>query len=643
MSTEFCVCLSRVSSPGESEDEEMNTTARNAVNAASANHNDMTKVQHLKVDLPPCYHVDGKDLDRFSLWKARLELAVKAFTDAQTQDLATILPTSLKEALAIACKWERAQKVLRLASLPPLNQKTILSPSPTLPSESSSAIVSTKTTSHGDVSSELVTAEKQLLYSLVTIDGVIGGSVLLPCASNKHEHNLQDIDVLWRYNASMNVFTKVKVYSQITVDGVVGRSVFLPCASHINEYKLQDVNVHWRYNASMHVYDKLKARCLEAMRSLPTLAPNIYREFKDGKFTVRQTKGRFSGVWTDMALEKTYNRDAKTKLFTGIIQQPAAMEKYLKVVSEQTKAMAHLEAYDTEHHEDKGSQGAKGGVRKLTDVINIQMVNLFTSEEQDLIKISTGHKATCDDLICAQEKGLEALAAARRTDSDKIAQIKHSTFAAKPKKSMSMAFKAKKVYEEESAVVRSNFHELQGKYLRQLLGNLPNKFDCIHFVGDRYDFSPAESLKGFIHNPLNKDNLLNYTGETWAAQNKSLPTEGCTLILGGIFCDPCRTVLLSADCQVELPELSCEKHDEADTRMFAHIGYSVQPLHHKRAVVVATDRDVIMMCMYYITHMDELQELWVNTIDIFLPVLDSAPNQRKQKRQEEEINQKKRT
>ena len=88
----------------------------------------------------------------------------------------------------------------------------------------------------------------------------------------------------------------------------------------------------------------------------------------------------------------------------------------------------------------------------------------------------------------------------------------------------------------------STFHELQGKYLRQLLGILPDKCDCIHFVGDRY-VSPAESLKGeerekrmktcpskmkkykphdtlpipewkgFIHNPLNKANLLNYMGD----------------------------------------------------------------------------------------------------------------------------------
>jgi hypothetical protein len=53
--------------------------------------------------------------------------------------------------------------------------------------------------------------------------------------------------------------------------------------------------------------------------------------------------------------------------------------------------------------------------------------------------------------------------------------------------------------------------------------------------------------------------------------------------------------------------------------MFAHIAYSVQHLHHKRAVVVATDTDVIMMCIYYITHLDGLVELWAKKMDIYLP------------------------
>ncbi|XP_061566210.1 uncharacterized protein LOC133420532 [Cololabis saira] len=99
----------------------------------------------------------------------------------------------------------------------------------------------------------------------------------------------------------------------------------------------------------------------------------------------------------------------------------------------------------------------------------------------------------------------------------------------------------------------STFHELQAKYLKHLLSGITDNCDCIRFVGDRYDVSPAESLKGeerekrmktcpskmkeykphdtlalpewkgFVQNPLNKANLLNYMGETWAAQHKLLP------------------------------------------------------------------------------------------------------------------------
>lgn len=71
-----------------------------------------SRVIHYKVDLPPCFHGDGKDKESFSLWKARLELAVRACPASQQQDLATILPTRLSgDALAF---W---------LSLPPATQK----------------------------------------------------------------------------------------------------------------------------------------------------------------------------------------------------------------------------------------------------------------------------------------------------------------------------------------------------------------------------------------------------------------------------------------------------------------------------------------------------------------------------------------
>ena len=84
-----------------------------------------------------------------------------------------------------------------------------------------------------------------------------------------------------------------------------------------------------------------------------------------GHITVRQTEAQFNGVCIDMTLKKTYNRDANTKLFTGISHQPAAMEKnwraliVLTAVSEQTKAMTHLDLDDTKRDEDINRQAEK--------------------------------------------------------------------------------------------------------------------------------------------------------------------------------------------------------------------------------------------------------------------------------------------
>ena len=64
--------------------------------------------------------------------------------------------------------------------------------------------------------------------------------------------------------------------------------------------------------------------CLEPIICLPTLALNSehHEGIQDGQITVRQTEAQFNCVWRDMTLEETYNRDAKTKLFTDISQQP---------------------------------------------------------------------------------------------------------------------------------------------------------------------------------------------------------------------------------------------------------------------------------------------------------------------------------
>ena len=44
-----------------------------------------------------------------------------------------------------------------------------------------------------------------------------------------------------------------------------------------------------------------------AMKELPLM---VKSEFEKGNFTVRQLSGKFNGVWSDMALKQTYNKDA---------------------------------------------------------------------------------------------------------------------------------------------------------------------------------------------------------------------------------------------------------------------------------------------------------------------------------------------
>ncbi len=86
-----------------------------------------------------------------------------------------------------------------------------------------------------------------------------------------------------------------------------------------------------------------------------------------GHIAVRQTEAQFNGVWRDMTLEKTCNRDTKTKSFTGIILQSAAsshgeIQRVLPVLtaeSEQTKAMTHLYLDDTKYHEVTNRQAGK--------------------------------------------------------------------------------------------------------------------------------------------------------------------------------------------------------------------------------------------------------------------------------------------
>ena len=126
------------------------------------------------------------------------------------------------------------------------------------------------------------------------------------------------------------------------------------------------------------------------------------------------SRGAINGVWTDIALEQTYNKEGKTSLVKGILQNPGAREKYvmsapfLSHVSESVKAMAQLENKHTSSHH-RGASCSQAREEQTLEETE-KMVNPFTTTNHSyLLNIASGEKAPLNDVIDARELGLEAM------------------------------------------------------------------------------------------------------------------------------------------------------------------------------------------------------------------------------------------
>lgn len=489
---------------------------------------------------------------------------------------------------------------------------------------------------------------------------------------------------------------------------------------------------HTKYMSCLPIY-------LNEMNNLPSTAPDIQKEFEAGNFTVYQTEGIFNGVWTDLALEQTYNKEGKTSLFKGITHAEAAQEKYIKAlpfltsVSEHVKKMVHMVSPQSDHHEKR----RKGDIQKVLEIrstVTETMRNPFSSniETDKLVNIATGEVLASTELVKAKLIGLESIRDASNTNAAKILPAKIMTFASQKKEGKRKRDCMKKLLSQESTVTRAlcfaqdlsdeakikafsyewndyppslfepnsdapggytmrkgpkydfivtlqnevadswtptkgtsptnsesvyvidamafvqryrtlgseSFGQLQERYLQKILTMKPVRCSEVHFVGDRYDFGemslkgnerqrrgkgasaqeyvPDHNMKipewkGFISNQQNKANLLQYLSSCWT-QPSSVP-EGTTLVIGvgeeGIRVTSCGTSVLQGLC--------CHTHEEADTRIFAHIAFCQN---NSTFIVHAADSDIIMLSMYYYPRLQHVSELWIEKNDLFLPIHD---------------------
>lgn len=112
----------------------------------------------------------------------------------------------------------------------------------------------------------------------------------------------------------MSVFS---VSPQVTV--VVGSSVVLPCFGSKDQASIQEINVHWRHNESLNVYDIIKG-----VESVEDQRP----EYKNRTVTFpnEYLKGNFS-----LQLNNLQNTDAGT--YSCFIMNESEIKKVKLLIS----------------------------------------------------------------------------------------------------------------------------------------------------------------------------------------------------------------------------------------------------------------------------------------------------------------------
>lgn len=98
----------------------------------------------------------------------------------------------------------------------------------------------------------------------------------------------------------------------------------------------------------------------------------------------------FNGVWIDLALEQTYNKEGKTSLFRGITLVESAQEKYIKTlpymtsISESEKTLVHMDSVQSDHLEKMNKEDLEM-VLKIKEIVALTLMNPFTSNPEQII------------------------------------------------------------------------------------------------------------------------------------------------------------------------------------------------------------------------------------------------------------------
>ena len=185
------------------------------------------------------------------------------------------------------------------------------------------------------------------------------------------------------------------------------------------------------------------------------LPASVEVEFTKSNFSVHHKRGTLNGVWADIAIEQSYNKDAKTHLFNGITHQENTMDKYIHAlplmtcVSKQVLEMINK----TDHKDASSNANDSDAVEKVISVLKERMINPFKYDGDNLINISTGRISNSTEVADGKEKGIAALVEAETSNASTIKIVRLKGFEEKHTKKNNRDAK-KQISQHESCILR---------------------------------------------------------------------------------------------------------------------------------------------------------------------------------------------
>ena len=136
--------------------------------------------------------------------------------------------------------------------------------------------------------------------------------------------------------------------------------------------------------------------------------PDIHQALSNGHGTVHHTKRPFNGVWHDLGIEQSINKECGK--YRHLCTKPEALSKYYltahtkAAVAQQTRVMSDMATEEAQEHKEATKSRIKkdeDAIRAIIDVVNTRMVNPFLVEQgasmenkQPLINIFSSTVAT---------------------------------------------------------------------------------------------------------------------------------------------------------------------------------------------------------------------------------------------------------